>query len=94
MEALVNRTAMIREKVPGWTINDELNSGFYGPINSGAAQRIQIDSSRAEKYQEDIDAVRSGSNIIEGRTDQGSRNDTQRAGPWKSARSRESGRGL
>ena len=28
-EAMVNRTAMIREKVPGYGIKDELNSGFY-----------------------------------------------------------------
>ena len=83
MEALVNRTAMIREKIPGWTINDELNSGFYGPINRGYAQTIEIDPSREARYQQDIDEVRAGSNIIQGRTDQGYPGDPNWRGPGR-----------
>ena len=83
MEALVNRTAMIREKIPGWTLNDELNSGFYGPINRGYAQTLKLHPGTVEKYQEYIDAVRSGSNVIKGRTDQGYKGDPNWQGPGR-----------
>ena len=83
MESLVNRTAMIREKIPGWTLNDELNSGFYGPINRGYAQTRDLHPGAVAKYQEDIDKVRAGSNIIEGRTDQGYPGDPNWRGPGR-----------
>jgi hypothetical protein len=71
VESLMNRTAMIRQKIPGYGIKDELKSGFYGPINSGKAQRRNISPAEAGKFQQDIDKVVGGSNIIQGRTNQG-----------------------
>jgi hypothetical protein len=83
MEALVNRTAMIRQKIPDWTLNDELNSGFYGPINRGYAQTRELSPKAMAQYQNDIDAVRAGSNVIQGRTDQGYRGDPNWRGPGR-----------
>ena len=47
VEALFNRTSMIRQKIPGYSIKDELRSGFYGPINKGFAQRRAIGAQEA-----------------------------------------------
>ena len=83
MECLVNRTAMIRQKVPGWTLGDELNSGFYGPINRGYAQTRDLHPKTIAKYEQDIDEVRAGSNVIQGRTDQGYPGDPNWQGPGR-----------
>jgi hypothetical protein len=83
MEALVNRTAMIRQKVPDWTISKELTSGFYGPINKGKAQRTPISLDAAQRYQQIFDDVASGSNVIQGRTDQGWKGDPNASGPGR-----------
>jgi hypothetical protein len=83
MEALVNRTAMIRQKIPDWSLKDELTSGFYGPINRGYAQTLNLHPDTIKRYQQDIDAVRAGSNVIAGRTDQGYRGDPNSQGPGR-----------
>ena len=83
MEALVNRTAMIRQKVPDWKLSDELNSGFYGPINKGYAQQRYIGPEEASQYQRVFNEVAAGSNVIKGRTDQGSKNDPNVHGPGR-----------
>lgn len=83
MEALINRVAMIRQKIPDWTIWDELNSGFYGPIKRGYAQTRELAAGEIQQYEADIAAVRAGSNIIRGRTDQGYPGDPNWAGPGR-----------
>ena len=83
MEALVNSTAMIRQKIPDWSLKDELTSGFYGPINRGYAQTLNLHPDTIKRYQQDIDAVRAGSNVIAGRTDQGYRGDPNWQGPGR-----------
>ena len=83
MEALVNRVAMIRQRVPDWTIWDELNSGFYGPIKRGHAQTLKLHPDTIARYQRDIDVVRSGSNVVKGRTDQGYPGDPNWRGPGR-----------
>ena len=83
VESLVNRVAMIRQKVPGWTIWDELNSGFYGPIKRGYAQTLNLHSGTIAKYQHEINIVRAGSNILRGRTDQGYKGDPNWQGPGR-----------
>jgi hypothetical protein len=83
VEALFNRVSMIRKKVPGYSIKDELHSGFYGPINRGAAQRTRISAAAATKYQSQINDVVGGSNIIQGRTDQGMPGDPNAGGPGR-----------
>ena len=85
MEALVNRVAMIRQRIPDWSLWDELNSGFYGPINRGYAQTRKLSEGAIAQYQKDIDAVRAGSNVIQGRTDQGYRGDPNFYGPGRVA---------
>jgi D-alanyl-D-alanine carboxypeptidase len=75
VEALVNRTAMIRKKIPGYSIKDELNSGFYGPIKSGKAQRTDISPAEAAGFDKTIAGVAAGSNVIQGRTNQGMASD-------------------
>lgn len=69
VEALANRVAMVRQKVPGYSIKDELNSGFYGPLKRG--YNVRIDAATAAKYDRTIDMVKGGSNLIQGRTNQG-----------------------
>jgi hypothetical protein len=80
---LFNRTAMIRQKVPGYSIKDELHSGFYGPINRGAAGRTAISAAAAAKYDKQIAQVAAGSDIIQGRTDQGTIGDPNASGPGR-----------
>jgi hypothetical protein len=75
VEALFNRVAMIRQKIGNYTIGEELRSGFYGPINQGEAQLRAISAKAAEQYQRIIDHVAAGSNIIEGRVNQGMESD-------------------
>ena len=83
VEALFNRTAMIRKKIPGYSIKDELNSGFYGPIKKGIAQRRNISSATAAQYDKSIATVVAGSDITKGRTDQGSGSDPNVTGPGR-----------
>jgi hypothetical protein len=74
VEALMNRTQMIRQKVPGYGIGDELRSGFYGPINRGATGGPLSENERA-KYDKTLAEVVGGSNYIQGRTNQGMASD-------------------
>jgi hypothetical protein len=69
VESLFNRVAMIRQKVPGYSIKDELNSRFYGPLRRG--DRPNISTGQAAQFQKTIDEVAAGSNIIQWRTNQG-----------------------
>ncbi|MBR0940978.1 CHAP domain-containing protein [Bradyrhizobium liaoningense] len=73
-EALFNRTQMIRQKVPGYKIGDELRSGFYGPINKGQTRGPLSENERA-KYDKTLAEVVGGSNYIQGRTNQGMASD-------------------
>jgi hypothetical protein len=81
VEALFNRVAMIRQKVPGYSIKDELNSRFYGPLRSGA--RPEISEAQAAQYQQTLDQVGAGSNIIQGRTNQGMASDSGANAPGR-----------
>jgi hypothetical protein len=83
LEALFNRTAEIRQKIPGYGLKDELNSGFYNPIKHGVAQRTAISASEAAKQDKTISQVLGGSNIIQGRTDQGMAGDPNAEGPGR-----------
>ncbi|MBR0879617.1 uncharacterized protein (TIGR02594 family) [Bradyrhizobium barranii subsp. barranii] len=76
VEALFNRTAMVREKVPGYLIAQELRSGFYGPIKKGIAQQTEIGAKQSAQYDKILDSVvAGGSNITQGRTNQGMASD-------------------
>jgi hypothetical protein len=72
VEALVNRADM-----RGTSITRELTNGFYGPVVNGHVNRVlERNGGRPEKwmldqFDEALDAVRNGSDLIEGRTDQG-----------------------
>jgi hypothetical protein len=70
----MNRTAMIRQKIPGYTIGDELRSGFYGPINRGATGGPLSENERAQ-YDKTLAEVLGGSDYIQGRTNQGMASD-------------------
>ncbi|MGY8661766.1 CHAP domain-containing protein [Bradyrhizobium sp. UFLA05-109] len=74
VEALFNRTQMIRQKVPGYKIGDELRSGFYGPINRGQTGGGLSDAEQA-KYDKTLAEVVGGSDYIKGRTNQGMASD-------------------
>ena len=74
VEALMNRTQMIRQKVPGYGIGDELRSGFYGPINRGQTGGPLSENERA-KYDKTLSEVVGGSDYIQGRTNQGMASD-------------------
>jgi hypothetical protein len=78
MEALINRSIMT-----GNTIGQELRSGFYGPINKGIAQRTGISAGDRAAYERVLNTVAAGSNLILGRTDQGSGNDPNVRGPGR-----------
>lgn len=52
-------------------ISQAVNSGFYGPVNRGEAQRRNISEAEQKIANEAFIKVRGGSNIIEYRTDQG-----------------------
>lgn len=83
VEALFNRTAMIRQRIPGYGIKDELNSGFYGPIKHGVAQQRLISAKEAARDQKILDEVGSGSDHIKSRTDQGMVGDPNWRGPGR-----------
>ena len=78
LEALLNRSIMV-----GNTIMQELNSGFYGPIKHGQAQRRNLGEQEQKYAQDAINNVAGGSNLIHGRTDQGSGNDPNVGGPGR-----------
>jgi hypothetical protein len=65
---------MIRQKVPGYGIGDELRSGFYGPINRGQTGGPLNENERA-KYDKTLAEVVGGSDYIQGRTNQGMASD-------------------
>lgn len=91
LEAMMNRIAMIRKKVPGWSVKQELMSGFYGPINRGQAQRTFVGGKVGERLERYMNQVRQGSDEIEGRTDQGLLTDPNGRGPgrfWRPGMSR------
>src|SRR6266704_1397069 len=75
MEALLNRSVMTKN-----SIKQELFSGFYGPINRGGLNRELGEGSRATS-QAAMDAAGRGSNLIQGRTDQGAPGDPNARGP-------------
>ena len=69
VESLFNRTQMRKSK-----ISRELTNGFYGPVNRkevDAIVRRGVEPWMLEKFDKAMDAVRNGSDLIEGRTDQG-----------------------
>jgi hypothetical protein len=78
METLLNRSIMV-----GNTIWQELNSGFYGPINKGIAQRRGLNAKEQQFAQDAINNAAGGSDLTEGRTDQGSGNDPNVRGPGR-----------
>jgi uncharacterized protein (TIGR02594 family) len=78
LEALVNRSVMT-----GNTIKQELNSGFYGPIKHGVAQRRTLSGAERQRADRAINEVAAGSNLIRGRTDQGSGTDPNVRGPGR-----------
>jgi hypothetical protein len=70
VEAAMNRVAMIKQRVPGYTLKDELKSGFYGPLNKGAGRQA-IGDAEAGRYNKMIEQAGAGSDTIKGRTNQG-----------------------
>jgi hypothetical protein len=81
-EALLNRTSMIKEKVPNWSIEKELNSGFYQVIKDGKAQQAAKQAPTKNQLAA-FDAGKGGSNLIIGRTDQGMVGDPNAQGPGR-----------
>ena len=77
MEALLNRSVMT-----GNTIREELFSGFYGPINRGMLRNALPERARRSS-EEAFNNAASGSNIIQGRTDQGMVGDPNANGPGR-----------
>jgi hypothetical protein len=77
MEALLNRSVMT-----GNTIKQELFSGFYGPINRGGL-RNPLGAKARSTSEAAFEAAAGGSNIIEGRTDQGMAGDPNASGPGR-----------
>ncbi len=76
-EAMMNRSIL-----KGNTIEKELHSGFYGPVNRGM-HRGALSESEAKLAQHALDQVAAGSNLIKSRTDQGSGNDPNVNGPGR-----------
>jgi hypothetical protein len=73
VESLFNRTQQRRSR-----ISKELTNGFYGPVNRGEVDaRIKrgMEPWMYEKFDRALEAVKNGSDLIEGRTDQGMRNE-------------------
>jgi hypothetical protein len=69
VESLFNRTQMRNS-----SIAKQLTNGFYGPVNRGEVdRRIRngVEPWMYEQLDNAMDAVRNGSDLIEGRTDQG-----------------------
>jgi hypothetical protein len=77
METMLNRLAMT-----GGTVEGELHSGFYGPINRGHLRDALGARARASS-QAALDAAAGGSNISQGRTDQGMAGDPNASGPGR-----------
>jgi hypothetical protein len=75
LEALFNRTAEVRKKFPDYSLKEELNSGFYNPIKKGIAQQRVIGAKEQAEQDKTISKVLGGSNIIQGRTNQGMKGD-------------------
>lgn len=77
VETLLNRSIMT-----GNTIEQELNSGFYGPINTGSLPGA-ISNEERMKADAAIMAAAGGSFYAQGRTDQGSGADPNVGGPGR-----------
>jgi hypothetical protein len=77
-EAFFNRVLMTK----GTARHELYNSRFYGPINRGHLRDPISKSSRATSSAA-FDAAARGSNLIEGRTDQGARGDPNEFGPGR-----------
>lgn len=80
IESLANRFGYVnseraKQGLPPVTVDQMLNSGFYGPINRGglpgAVNTINNNPALSSRYGRAIDAVTGGSNMIRGFTDQG-----------------------
>lgn len=80
IESLANRLGYVNSErakrgLPPVTVEQMLNSGFYGPINRGelpgAISRLNRDPGLASRMNSAIDTVSGGSNITQGFTDQG-----------------------
>ncbi len=80
IESLANRFGYVNSErakkgLPPVTVDQMLNSGFYGPINRGglpgAVGAINSNPALAAKYGRAVDNVIGGSNTIQGFTDQG-----------------------
>lgn len=85
MESLANRAAANH-----MSIRHILNSGFYGPRSSFLRRGLAIQNSgRAGHYDSVINAVRRGSNVLGGATDQGSGRDPNVG--WRGGRVMRSG---
>ncbi|WP_051397106.1 hypothetical protein [Bradyrhizobium elkanii] len=74
VEALYNRVSMIRQKVPGYTLKDELNSRFYAMNKPGMGAK-SISPAQQREFDKQVAAVGGGSNLIQGRTNQGMEGD-------------------
>lgn len=77
MEALLNRSIMT-----GNSVKSELFSGFYGPINRGGLRKPLPGAAR-KTSESAFDNAAGGSNIIDGRTDQGMAGDPNANGPGR-----------
>lgn len=84
IESLANRLGYVnseraKQGLPPVTVNQMLNSGFYGPINRGglpgAVSQLNNNPELAGRMNRAIDTVSGGSNVTQGYTDQGLRTD-------------------
>jgi hypothetical protein len=84
-EAFYNRLSYIRQNInPNWSVRDELTrSGFYGTWRSGQMQSHSGPSNPGEMTDNAFNNTAGGSNLIQGRTDQGSANDPNVTGPGR-----------
>lgn len=75
IEALFNRV----NATPGLTLSQAISPTFYGPMRDGRMQammrRMQQNPALFGRYDQATNAVLSGSNLLAGATDQGSRGD-------------------
>ena len=70
-EALFNRVAMIRKSIPDYSIKEELHSGFYSTVKSGLAGRTNVTGKELEQQDKALAEVMAGSNVTQGRDNQG-----------------------
>jgi hypothetical protein len=80
IESVMNRTAALRSQGRNVSLDQMVNSRFYGPFRTGQMQQLAAryaanPGSIPRQYNVAIDTVLSGSNILGGATDQGSGRD-------------------